>query len=104
VEPVDPNGELARTIRSLPRVQLQNRLMRLGAREIAVALRLLADADQDLALRALPLLNAVRVCEEMDLQRRRRLSSRDLIGQVIAHRSTNRLDPYPPRRPGSLFA
>jgi hypothetical protein len=84
---MDPVEELARTIRSLPRVQLQNRLMRLAAREIAAAVRYLADADQALVFSALPPGMAGRVREEIALMKRRRLSSRDrlvFVRQVLA--------------------
>jgi hypothetical protein len=84
---MDPTEELALTIRALPRVQLQNRLMRLSAREIALAVRFLCDDDQDLVYSALPLRMAGRVREEIVLGRRRRLSSRDrlvFVRQVLA--------------------
>ncbi|OHD70398.1 MAG: hypothetical protein A2177_15310 [Spirochaetes bacterium RBG_13_68_11] len=84
---MDPVEELARTIRSLPRVQLQNRLMRLAAREIAAAIRYLADADQALVFSALPTGMAGRVREEITLMKRRRLDSRDrlvFVRQVLA--------------------
>jgi hypothetical protein len=84
---MDPVEELARTIRSLPRVQLQNRLMRLAAREIAVATRFLDDADQALVFSALPPGMAGRVRDEIVLQRRRRVSGRDrlvFVRQVLA--------------------
>jgi hypothetical protein len=76
---MDPVEELAQTIRSLPPVQLQNRLMRLAAREIAVAARFLAEADQALVFSALPPGLAGRVREEMTLMKRRRVSGRDQI-------------------------
>jgi hypothetical protein len=84
---MDQVEELARTIRSLSRVQLQNRLMRLAAREIAIAVRFLADADQALVFSALPLGMAGRVRDEIALQRRRRVSGRDrlvFVRQVLA--------------------
>ncbi|MCX7030814.1 MAG: hypothetical protein NTU62_11940 [Spirochaetes bacterium] len=84
---MEPTEELARTIRSLPRVQLQNRLMRLAVREIAAAVRFLADADQGLVFSALPASMAGRVREEILLLKRRRLSSRDrlvFVRQVLA--------------------
>jgi len=84
---MDPIEELARTIRSLPRVQLQNRLMRLSAREIALAIRYLADDDQDLVFAALPLRLAGRIREEIVLQKRRRLAGPDrlvFVRQVLA--------------------
>jgi hypothetical protein len=84
---MDATEELARTIRALPRVQLQNRLMRLAAREIAVAVRFLADADQAIVFSALPTGMAGRVREEIALQRRRRVTGRDrlvFVRQVLA--------------------
>lgn len=84
---MEPTEELARTIRSLPKVQLQNRLMRLSAREIALAVRYLGDDDQDLVFAAVPLRLAGRIREEIVLQKRRRLDSRDrlvFVRQVLA--------------------
>jgi hypothetical protein len=84
---MDPAEELARTIRSLPRVQLQNRLMRLAAREIAGAVRFVGDADQRLVFSALPVGMAGRVREEIALMKRRRLCGRDrlvFVRQVLA--------------------
>jgi len=84
---MDPVEELARTIRALPRVQLQNRLMRLSAREIAAAVRFISGADQHMVFSALPAAMAGRVRDEIALMRRRRLSSRDrlvFVRQVLA--------------------
>jgi hypothetical protein len=76
---MDAVEELARTIRALPRVQLQNRLMRLAAREIAAAVRFLADADQRIVFSTLPAVMVARVREEIALLKRRRLSGRDRL-------------------------
>lgn len=84
---MDPVAELERTIRTLPRVQLQNRLMRLAAREIAAAVRFISGADQHTVLSALPAVMAGRVHDEIALMKRRRLSSRDrlvFVRQVLA--------------------
>ena len=84
---MDPTEELTRTIRSLPRVLLQNRLMRLATREIAGAVRFLPEADQGRVFSALPAAMANRVREEIALLRRRRLSGRDrlvFVRQVLA--------------------
>lgn len=84
---MDTVEELARTIRAMPRVRLQNRLMRLSAREIAAAVRFLADPDQRLVLSTLPAAMAGRIRDEIALMRRRRLSSRDrlvFVRQVLA--------------------
>jgi hypothetical protein len=80
---MDPVEELARAIRSLPRVQLQNRLMRLAAREIAAAVRFVADADQLIVFSALPAAMAGRVRDEIALMKRRRLTTRDRL--VFVH-------------------
>ena len=82
-----PTEELARAIRSLSAVTLQNRLMRLSAREIAFALKLLGGDDQAIALSALPAPMVARIREEMDLAKRRRLAGRDhlvYVRQVLA--------------------
>jgi Mg/Co/Ni transporter MgtE len=84
---VHPTEQLARTIRSLSAVTLQNRLMRVSAREIAFALKLLGVDDQAIALRALPAPMVARIREEMDLAKRRRLAGRDqlvYVRQVLA--------------------
>jgi hypothetical protein len=84
---VNPTEQLGRTIRSLPLVTLQNRLMRISAREIALALKFLGSDDQAIALRALPAPMVARIREEMDLAKRRRLASRDrlvYVRQVLA--------------------
>jgi hypothetical protein len=84
---MDPTEELARTIRSLSRINLQNRLMRLAAREIAAGIRLLADTDRNRVFGAVPAAMADRIREELVLMKRRRLSSRDrlvFVRQVLA--------------------
>jgi len=84
---MDPVAELERTIRALPRVQLQNRLMRLAAREIAAAVRFISGADQRIVLSALPAAMAGRVRDEIALMVRRRLATRDrlvFVRQVLA--------------------
>lgn len=84
---MDPVAELERTIRALPRVQLQNRLMRLAAREIAAAARFISEADQHIVFSALPAALSGRVREEIALMKRRRLSTRDrlvFVRQVLA--------------------
>jgi Mg/Co/Ni transporter MgtE len=84
---VHPTEQLARTIRSLPPVTLQNRLMRISAREIALAVKFLGSDDQALALRALPAPMVARILEEMELSKRRRVAGRDhlvYVRQVLA--------------------
>ena len=84
---VHPTEQLARTIRSLSRVTLQNRLMRISAREIALALKFLGGDDQAIALRALPSPMVARIREEMELAKRRRIAERDrliYVRQVLA--------------------
>jgi hypothetical protein len=80
--PVHPTEQLAQTIRSMSPIQLQNRLMRISAREIAFALKLLGSDDQAIALRALPAPMVARIREEMVLAKRRRLAGRDQLVYV----------------------
>ncbi len=80
--PVHPTEQLAQTIRSMSLIQLQNRLMRISAREIAFALKLLGSDDQAIALRALPAPMVARIREEMVLAKRRRLAGRDHLVYV----------------------
>jgi hypothetical protein len=93
---MDPTEELAHTIRSLPRVLLQNRLMRLATREIAGAVRFLPDADQGRVFSALPAAMANRVREEIALLKRRRLSGRDRLVFVRQVLASLRQDSAPP--------
>ncbi len=84
---MDPVEELARAVRSLPRVRLQNRLMRLSAREIALAVRHLDEADRTIVYSALPAALAGRIREEIALARRRRIAGPDrlvFVRQVLA--------------------
>lgn len=82
-----PTEQLALAIRTLSRVTLQNRLMRLSAREIAFALGLLGADDQAIALGSLPAPMVARIREEMALAKRRRIAGRDrlvYVHQVLA--------------------
>jgi Mg/Co/Ni transporter MgtE len=84
---VHPAEQLARTIRALSPVTLQNRLMRISAREIALALKLLGSDDLAIALRALPAPMVARIRDELELSKRRRLAGRDhlvYVRQVLA--------------------
>ena len=61
--------------------------MRISAREIAFALKLLGSDEQAIALRALPAPMVARIREEMDFAKRRRLAGRDslvYVRQVLA--------------------
>jgi Mg/Co/Ni transporter MgtE len=79
---VHPTEQLARTIRSLSPVTLQNRLMRVSAREIALALKFLGSDDRAITLRALPVPMVARIREELELSKRRRLTGRDHLVYV----------------------
>jgi hypothetical protein len=79
---VHPTEQLARVVRALTPVTLQNRLMRVSAREVAFAIRYLGGDDQARVFRALPGPMAARIREEMDLAKRRRLASRDHLVYV----------------------
>jgi Mg/Co/Ni transporter MgtE len=80
--PVHPTEQLAQTIRSMSPIQLQNRLMRISAREIAFALKLLGSDDRAIALRALPAPMVARIRDELELSKRRRLAGRDHLVYV----------------------
>jgi hypothetical protein len=61
--------------------------MRISAREIALALKLLGSDDLAIALRALPAPMVARIRDELELSKRRRLAGRDhlvYVRQVLA--------------------
>lgn len=73
-------------IRSLSRVQVQNGLMRLSDREIALAMRRMDPEDRTFALSYLPEAKASRVKDELRYQTRLKVTDeqyRKVIGIVI---------------------
>ena len=69
-----PNDMLVRRIRSLPKVTVQNGLMRSGDRLIALSMMFMAEADKEFLLSLLPLAKVQRIREELLLQRRLKIT------------------------------
>jgi hypothetical protein len=67
---VTPNARLLEAIRSLPPTDRQNRLMRIGDREIALAMMHMQDADRAEVLSVVARPKAQRVRDELRLQQR----------------------------------
>lgn len=65
-----PNQRLVDIIRGLPSVEAQNRLMGLADREIAMCMAYMGDADRYYILDLLAPAKAVRIEEEIRLQKR----------------------------------
>ena len=65
-----PNDRLLHALNGLPHVEAQNRLMRLGDREIALSMMYMRDRDRVALLALLPAPKARRVAEEIALHRR----------------------------------
>lgn len=70
MSPQSPNDRLASALRALGPVEAQNRLMRLGDREIALSMMYMSDRDRGALLALLPPPKAQRVHDEMVLHRR----------------------------------
>ena len=68
--PDTPNELLLRRARTLPRVRVQNSLMRAGDREIALSMMYMEDRDRGFLFSLLPAAKARRVREELTLQGR----------------------------------
>ena len=77
-----PNDQLLRLIRSLTAVQKQNRLSRIGDREIALCMRHMRDTDRSSILSCLPPPKARRVREELVLHTRLRIAYADYLKAV----------------------
>jgi len=69
-----PNDKLVRRIRSLPRVAVQNSLMRVGDRQIALSMMFMEDADREFIFSVLPIAKVKRIREELKLQRRLKIT------------------------------
>lgn len=72
--PGTPNELLVRRARSLPRVRVQNGLMRSGDREIALSMMYMEDVDRSFLFSLLPAAKVKRVREELALQRRLKIT------------------------------
>jgi hypothetical protein len=69
-----PHEELLRIVRSLPRPDVQNRLMSVTDREMALAMMYLSDRDRDFLLSYVSTRKSVRVREELCLQKHLRIT------------------------------
>jgi hypothetical protein len=70
VSPLTPNDRLVRALHALPPVEAQNRLLRLGDREIALSMMYMRDRDRGALLGLLPAPKTRRIAEEIALHRR----------------------------------
>ncbi len=70
VSPRSPNDRLVAALHALGAVEAQNSLMRLGDREIALAMMYMRDKDRGALLALLPVPKAQRITSEMRLHRR----------------------------------
>jgi hypothetical protein len=82
-----PGGEeLIRAAMALSPVERQNRMMRVGDREIALAMLFLGEAEQNLLLDCLSPAKRARVRDELSLQKRlriRRELQQEALGRLI---------------------
>ena len=69
-----PNYRLVRRVRSLPKVRVQNGLMRAGDREIALSMMYMEDTDRAFFFSRLPQAKVKRIKEELALQSRLRIT------------------------------
>ena len=69
-----PNDALVRLLRALPPVAVQNRLMRVSDREIALSMMYMQDADRSLVFSRLAARKVARLREELTLHARLRIT------------------------------
>ncbi len=72
--PGTPNEQLVRRARALPKVRVQNRLMRAGDREIALSMMYMEDSDRTFFFSLLPAVKVKRIREELALQQRLKIT------------------------------
>ena len=77
-----PNDRLLGIVRALPMVEKQNRLSRIGDREIALAMKHMRDSDRNAILACLPPPKAKRIREELALHARLRITYQDYLKAV----------------------
>ena len=84
------NERIVSLIRTLPRVQVQNALMRRSDREIGVAMMQMTDEDREFALAFLPQAKADRVRDEVAYQRRLKitLEQYERVAQIVVNALT----------------
>jgi cytosine/adenosine deaminase-related metal-dependent hydrolase len=76
---MSPVQRLLETFRGMEPADRQNRLMRLGDREIAMAMTHMKEEDRDLLLSCLGRAKVQRIRDEMRLQARLAVSQRDYL-------------------------
>ncbi len=69
-----PNDILVRRLRSLPKVLVQNGLMRTGDRQIALSMMYMRDTERAYVFSLLPHAKVSRIQEELKLQNRLRIT------------------------------
>ena len=77
-----PNDQLLALVRGLTPVERQNRLSRVGDREIALAMRYMRDPDRTMVLSHLPPAKTRRIREELRLHTRLRITYADYLKAV----------------------
>jgi hypothetical protein len=75
VMPGSNNDILVSKLRSLSKVRVQNSLMRMADRPIALAMREMDDPDRDFVLAHLPAAKVERIEDEIRLQKRLRITT-----------------------------
>lgn len=79
-----PQEMLLETARSLTPAERQNRLMRIGDREVALAMTYMGDGDRAFLLSCVGAQKAARIRDEITLQSRLAVSHRDYLA-AVAH-------------------
>ncbi len=77
-----PNDQLLALVRGLTPVERQNRLSRIGDREIALAMLYMRDPDRTMVLSHLPPAKTRRIREELRLHTRLRITYADYLKAV----------------------
>ncbi len=83
MSPQSPNDRLAAALRALPPVEAQNRLMRLGDREIALSMMYMKMKDRGALLALLPAPKARRIADELIRNTYRVLMTRGMRGCYV---------------------
>lgn len=78
------NELLVRRARALPRVHVQNGLMRSGDREIALSMMYMDDPDRTFLLSLLPSAKVRRIREELALQQRLKITYNQYVKAISA--------------------
>ena len=82
-----PQQRLLETLRELTPTERQNRLMRIGDREIAMAVTHMSEADRTFVLTHIAPQKTARVRDELRLQARMAIRPRDYLAAVAHVRS-----------------